>query len=210
MSVEATLWKSVEGALDYTPTTAKAAGEVVELEDGRAGVVQSVLEAAQMGSVAIEGIFTMLKTASIVLLKGQQVYWVRSTGMVSYTGDFAVGTVFADAASADTTVKVILNGTVKPVLDLMHDPVTTAATDGLGVTETQSLKTLAFDAVAENAMAAVYTVGTIPLAAKPILEGWVAIYDIGDDTALDISIGLANGTHATDFDSGDGIGAIPF
>ncbi len=61
--------------------------------------------------------------------------------------------------------------------------------------------TLSFDAVAEVAMAALYSNDSVPVADGPIFEGVIAVYDIGDNAALDINFGLANGTHATDFDS---------
>lgn len=76
---------------------------------------------------------------------------------------------------------------------------------GLGVTETGgangALK-FAFNAVAEAATAALY-MPSLPFAVggNPIFEARVAVFDKGDDAALDINIGLANGTHATDFDT---------
>lgn len=78
-------------------------------------------------------------------------------------------------------------------------------TNGLGVTESGDVNgalKFAFDAVVEAATAALY-MPSLPfdVDSGPIMDIRLAIYDIGDDAALDINFGLANGTHATDFDS---------
>ncbi len=76
---------------------------------------------------------------------------------------------------------------------------------GLGVIESaeaNGVLKLVFDAVAEAATAALYqTAKSFDIDQAPIFECRLAIFDIGDDVALDINFGLADATHATDFDS---------
>ena len=107
-----------------------------------------------------------------------------------------------------------------PGLDLFYDfegdwpaaataltelPWTKVETLGLGVTssdEPNGVLKFAFDAVAEAATAALYMqAAPIHPSTNPIVEFRLAIFDIGDDAALDINFGLANDTHATDADT---------
>jgi predicted RecA/RadA family phage recombinase len=198
---EAVLYKQAADVIDYTPTTAKSSGEVIELPDGRAGVVTTDLAAAQQGSAHTEGIFTMAKTASISMLKGQPLYWNATTNKVNYTGDFYVGVSLEDdIAGTATTIKVDLNVEYQPRL----------ATFGKGHWETEDLlgvgsgmvggaAKVEFDVTAEAAQGCVKTHDTIALTELPIFEAWVNVINGGDDAALDVNIGLANGT-AADFD----------
>jgi predicted RecA/RadA family phage recombinase len=189
--------------VDFVAAATYAAGQVIQLADGRAGVITGAkaIASGDTAGARVAGLFKMAKAASVVLLDGQEVYWSKANSNVSYTGDFVVGTVQGDTTAAATTVIVDLNTRPKPVIELDKGEWTYGATNGLGVTDLGQAKMLSFDAVAEAAMAALYSVDTIALSALPIFEAWVAVYDIGDNAALDISIGLANGTHATDFDS---------
>ena len=192
---------------------AGAAGQVLQLADGKAGVVvgaDASSDAYASGdpvTVQTAGVFSFLKTASICMLKGGKAYWDRSANRGHFraqSGDFFLGTVAKDAAAGDTTVEVDLNVEPQYAIELGKGQWTNGATNGLGVTllaEGGSALKLAFDAVAEAAMAALYSVDTVPCADGPIFEAKLAIYDIGDNAALDINAGLANGTHATDFDA---------
>jgi predicted RecA/RadA family phage recombinase len=196
--------------------TAPAAGEhgdVIQTADGKAAVVlgadaaSSSFASGDRITVAKTGQFTVLKTASVVLLTGGRTYWDRSAEKANFetaSGDFYLGRVVADAASAAATVVIDLNVMPTYQIELHKGQWTVAATNGLSVTRVAqggSTLKLAFDAVSEAAMAALYSVDTIPVADLGIFEAKVAVYDIGDNAALDINIGIANGTHATDFDS---------
>jgi len=188
-------------------------GDVIQLADGRASVVVGIDGSSTAFSdgdkitVATTGRYKFLKTASVCLLAGGKSFWVRSAEKADFhaaSGDFFLGRIVEDAASADTEVVVDLNAEPRYAIELGKGQWTNGATNGLGVTlvaEGGSTLKLSFDAVAEAAMAALYSVDTVPVADGPIFEGKIAIYDIGDNAALDINFGLANGTHATDFDS---------
>lgn len=81
---------------------------------------------------------------------------------------------------------------------------TKVETLGLGVTSVDGANGIlkfAFDAVAEAATAVLYMANSpLDITKDPIVEFRLAIFDIGDDAALDINFGLANDTHATDAD----------
>jgi hypothetical protein len=82
---------------------------------------------------------------------------------------------------------------------------TKTETLGLGVIssdQANGVLKFSFDAVAEVAVAALYMANSpFPVAGNPIFECRLAVYDKGDDAALDVNFGLANDSHATDCDA---------
>lgn len=193
-----------------TAEAALAAGALVQLPDGRAAVYQGANAAAAGDDVTYktDGCHLVAKTAGVVLLDGQEVFWDHSAGAITFKRvndrDFSIGTMRGDAASAATTGYVNLNVKPEYVILLGRDAFTAEATLGLGVTKpgiADPTLVLSFDAVAEAAQAAIISVDSVDHLANPILEAWVAVYDIGDDAALDINIGLAATSHATDFEA---------
>lgn len=82
---------------------------------------------------------------------------------------------------------------------------TKVETNGLGVIssdEARGVLKFSADAVAEAATCSLYMVNS-PLDPSKggIAEFILAVFDIGDDAAVDIDFGLASDTHATDFES---------
>lgn len=98
-------------AIDYTPATAKTAGDVV-LIGSMVAVVQRDLAANELGSAAIEGVFAFPKKAGDIFLAGEDVYWNASTGVVAGTDGsgtrYLAGKTTAAAGSAATEVPVKL------------------------------------------------------------------------------------------------------
>lgn len=207
---EATLTKDYDTIEVTVPTGGYSAGQILQLADGRASYVlgQRALAAGETASLKTGGQVQVPKATSIKLLDGQDVFWDESASVVTYRRnndkDFHVGTVIGDAGSSDTTCVVNLNVKAKYVI-AMGDGISewvNEATLGLGVTAMGGGGAkLEFDAVAEAAQAAIYSSPTVSVDANPIMEGWFAIYSIGDNAALDVTIGLASGSHATDFQS---------
>lgn len=82
---------------------------------------------------------------------------------------------------------------------------TKTETNGLGVTssdEANGVLKFAFDAVAEAATATLFMENSpVDIDNGPVFECRLAIFDIGDDVALDIDFGLASDDHATDFEA---------
>jgi predicted RecA/RadA family phage recombinase len=101
--------KSESGVWDYTPTTAKAVGDVVIL--GKiVGVVCRPIAANTKGAVTTDGIFTFYKVTGGALTAGSVAYLhsnLKVTGSATTTG--IAGIVAVDAAAGDTTVDVDLN-----------------------------------------------------------------------------------------------------
>lgn len=102
--------KSDSGVWDYTPASAKAAGDVVLL--GKVvGVVCRPIAANAKGSIATRGVFTFDKVTGGALSAGAVAY-LHPNGKVtgSSTVSGIAGIVAVDAAAGDTTVDVELNG----------------------------------------------------------------------------------------------------
>lgn len=187
-------------------------GQVLQLPDGRGGVVTGSGAGFSSGDVAaalVQGIIRFAKTASIVILAGQEVWWDISENKAIHSsvgGDFPIGVAVTAATAAATTVDVSLNTKPDVAIALYRGGWDIGQTlggfdEGLGVTEEASTIKVAFDAVAEAALGAVLSEHSVTLANNPIFEAVVNIVGNGDDAALDINIGLANASHATDGDS---------
>lgn len=198
------------GTDKFTAAAALLSGEVLQMADGRAGVVTGAGAGFASGDSAgaiTEGKVRCTKTASIAILKGGKVYWDRSANAAHFrpqSGDFYLGVCAADAAAADTTVDVLLNEEPVYAIELGKGSWTQEATLGLGVDKVSvagEITRLSFDAVIEAAQAALLSDESVPVADGAILEARMAIFDIGDNAALDINVGLANASHATDADA---------
>lgn len=95
--------------IDYTPSSAVAAGDVVVLND-LVTVAPRPIAANALGAVAVEGVFSLPK-ASGAIGQGAIVYWDATAGNITTTssGNKRAGKAAAAEVSAATTVKVLLN-----------------------------------------------------------------------------------------------------
>lgn len=200
------VYDSVGNAIPYKVTAAVNGGQVVQLPDGRAGITPSDVEAGKLGGYQTEGIFEVAKTTSVVMLPGTRLYWDASANkahVIQATGDFYLGACVADAAAAATTVRVALNEQPQPTLSFAHGTqsliVQTAGfprVSGNGDTVNMALQ-VAAEAQKVDAM----TLRGIGPSEKAIAHFLVCVNLNSDNAAGDINIGLANGTHASDFES---------
>jgi len=197
--------------IDFTPDVAVSAGQLLQLGDGRAAYAPVAIAAGELGAVRVSGIVRLAKTTGIVLLPGGKAFWDYSADKVHFKTandrDFYAGVVVVQAASADTEVDVALNVQPTYLLDIARDPCTTAtsgtaAAEGFGrpkrvggshkflitaTNEAQKVDLLSNQGFAVNANA--------------IVEARVNVISDGAGSAVDVSVGVANGTHATDADS---------
>jgi predicted RecA/RadA family phage recombinase len=105
----ATLKQNNEDVWDYTPSVARAAGEVVLL--GRIiGVVSRPIAANAKGAINTRGIFTFDKVTGGALTAGNVAY-LHPNGRVTGTAGTSgiAGLVAVDAAAADVFVDVSIN-----------------------------------------------------------------------------------------------------
>lgn len=209
---DATLFKDANAnALDVTAPEALDAGEILQLPDGRAGVTAGLagVSSGDPATMITSGQFTVTKTSGVVILDGGKVYWDRSANaatplQAATGGDFLLGVAVGDAASTDTTVVVDLNKEPRYTIDMKRDPglsvpVLTAGTPYL-FNRGASL-VAGFSATAEAQKLDWLSVHSVPVTIPMILEAIFAVNVTADADVADLSIGLANGTHASDADS---------
>lgn len=196
-----------------TVAAAVAAGECWQLADGRAAVYSGLAAAASgdRSSFVTSGQFTMTKTASVVFLDGGRAYWDHSANAVTFRKvndrDFYLGRFVGDAASADTTCVVNLNVNPPYDIDLLRDAALsvatgTAAAGGFGLPQYYGgALGLSLTATNEAQCVDAFSVDRVALSANPIAEFIVRIGANGSTSAVDLSIGMANGTSTTDADA---------
>lgn len=194
----------------WTPTAAVAAGEVIQLKDGRAGVAVDAIAAGGTGALQIKGIATVSKSITQTMLVSNKVYWDISTGKCNLlggsAGDFFLGTVVEDASYTGTTVKVALN--VKPSYYAALErgfwaipiPAITANPQGMMFGHGNGVS-MAFDTAAEAEKFDALSIDSIPTSTPGVLQAMVCINLNGDDAAFDFNVGLANETNATNADT---------
>lgn len=95
--------------LDYTPSSAVAAGEVVLVTD-RCFVAPRAIAANEKGSLQTRGVFTIQKTTGEAWTLGQKLYWVAGTSKASTTAgsNKVLGYAAAAYASGATEGNVLL------------------------------------------------------------------------------------------------------
>ena len=95
--------------IDYTPSSAVAAGDVVVLAD-LVTVAPRAIAANALGTVAVEGVWSMPK-ATGAISQGAIVYWDATAGNVTTTAtnNKRAGKAAKAAASGDASVQVLIN-----------------------------------------------------------------------------------------------------
>lgn len=95
--------------IDYTPSAAVAAGDVVVLND-LVAVAPVAIAANALGAVSVEGVWSMPK-ATGAINQGALVYWDATAGNITTTssGNKRAGKAAKAAASGDATVQVLIN-----------------------------------------------------------------------------------------------------
>lgn len=201
-----------EAGIEYLQAEASvAAYEVVQLPTGRAGVRDAAaLSSGNYGEFSSAGEYTLVKTSGFNALKGNRAYWDHSANAVNYKKvndrDYYLGRFAQDAANSATTCVVDLNADPPYDIDVARDPFATVVvgTQGLNTmgvfrrggahkfllsvtNEAQKMDILSFDGFSKDANA--------------IIEIGFNVVDDGAGTVVDVSVGAANATHATDADS---------
>jgi predicted RecA/RadA family phage recombinase len=124
-------------AIDYTPTSDVAAGQVV-VQSARCGVARTPIAANTPGSLAVGGLFTVVKATGAINV-GAALFWdadgnpqggVAGTGCLTTTStdNTFFGFAAAAAAETDTTVSALLVG-VPSVTNTIHNALTSVIED---------------------------------------------------------------------------------
>lgn len=93
--------------IDYTPTVAVAAGDVIVLGD-LVGVAGRPLATNEPGALAVTGVFDFAKATNVAYTVGTILYWDDTNNIVTTTatGNKQLGKSVRAAATTDPTVRV--------------------------------------------------------------------------------------------------------
>lgn len=199
--------------LRVTALAAVAAGEVWQMKDGRAAVNPSSSGSSSGDRVSFRTSdqWTFPKSTGFVGLDGGRAYWDYSANAVSFRKvndrDFYLGRFVGDSASIDTTCVVNIN--VDPAYDLdakggsfFSTLLGTAAAGGLSYPiALGGTSILELTATNEAQKVDLLSVDGFALTANAIIEGAFRVLSDGSGTVVDVSLGVANGTNATDADA---------
>jgi predicted RecA/RadA family phage recombinase len=94
--------------LDYTPSSAVAAGDVVVI-GSLVAVAPVAIAANKMGALSIEGVYSMPCATGATGAQGDAIKWVAASGVADATTGVAAGKLAKARAAADTSVHVVLN-----------------------------------------------------------------------------------------------------
>lgn len=200
-----------------TAASAVSVGDVWQLPSGEAAVYLKVANAAGITAGAsgdrtdfrTSGKYTFPLTASIVMLPGCRAYWDHSANLVNYKKvndrDFYLGRVVEDASGG--IVIVDINKDPGYDIDLLRDPVLSVpvGTQAVGAfgypKQLGGAVSLELTATNEAQKIDMLSVDGFAKGANAIVEIVFRVTSDGAGTVVDVSLGVANATHATDADS---------
>jgi hypothetical protein len=195
---------------------ALGAGEIWQLKDGRAAYYDTSIAASSGEKVYIrtDGQATVTKASGVVFLDGQPVYWDHSANSATYKAvndrDFYIGTAVGDWASGDTTALVNFNVKPEYLIDFgrggstdafLTTIVGTTAVAGCNILRRGAAHHFVLNSTNEAQKLDALSVNGFATGANWIVEGEFRVVSDGAGTNTDVSLGIANGTHASDADS---------
>lgn len=93
-------------AVDVIPAVDLDAGEIVRLGN-LIGVTRVPIKAGTLGTLALSGVFDIVKPAGVSFLQGSNVYW---NGQTSHNG-ILLGIALQTATAESDHVRILLNST---------------------------------------------------------------------------------------------------
>lgn len=188
-----------------------AEGQLIQLADGRAAYAPTAITAGDSGQVRVSGVARVTKATGIVLLEGDEAFWDYSADNATYKTvndrDFFAGCVVeGDTTSTQTFVDIALNERAKWLIDVARDaflsvPVGTQGLNTMGVFRRGGSHTMVLSATNEAQKLDILSVDGFSKDANAIIEFVFTVPSDGAGTVVDVSLGAANATHATDADS---------
>lgn len=188
MDTESKFYQTGE-ALDYTPTAARTAGQIVQAE-GKAGSCIDAIAANQKGAVQVKGIHRVRKKQE-AMEYGNVIGWdedgdpyggMAGTGAATLKladADFILGHITEDAAATDQEVKVELNEILLNFPDFVSQGFIAETVSANKTLDAQDVaKLLQVDTDAKTI--------TLPATASGL--GPIVIQNIGEDAAVAVNV----------------------
>lgn len=94
--------------VDYTPASAVAAGDVVVI-GALVGVAPVAIAANKLGSLAIDGVFSMPCASGVTGAQGSAINWYATSGVAHASTGVAAGKLAKARGADDTSVHVLIN-----------------------------------------------------------------------------------------------------
>lgn len=185
-------------------------GQVCQMKDGRAGFAETGITSGDPGEFRVAGVARIAKTSGVVLLEGDEIYWDHSANSATFRPvndrDFYVGACVADTTSTQTYVDVAMNERVRWNIDIDRNgflsvPLGTQGLNTMGVFRRGGAHTMILSSTNEAQKLDMLSIDGFATGANAIIEAVFTVPSDGAGTVVDVSIGVANGTHATDADS---------
>lgn len=210
-------YEQVGDIVEFTASADQLAGDIIQLPDGRAGQVVVDVDSGEIGSARVKGIAeNVVKTADLVWIAGENIYWDQSAQAATpnepfgSNDQFCIGTALGDETAAATTGAVILNERARYIIDSTVDN-----GDTVIVKTVVGSTTVEVPQVYNRGGMLFMQFGTTAEAQKVdwlsdrgflansnwICEILFELVTAPDNAAVDIDVGVASGTHATDFES---------
>ncbi len=190
-------------------------GELIQLPDGSAGYFQGAsYSSGDRPTLDTSDVVSLPKTNGIVLLDGGPAYWDHSANAVHYKAvsdrDFFIGSIVDDVGSGDTKCYVKLNSRPRYLVDFgrgwAEDSFISALTGTVAATGCNIFRrggghTLVLNATSEAQKLDMLAVNGFAPGAQWVVEGAFRVISDGSGTVVDVNLGIASATHATDADS---------
>jgi hypothetical protein len=197
----------------YLATATVGSYEVHQAPSGKAGVHDNTagVTSGSYAELRTAGIYRIEKATGFVALPGGRAYWDHSANAATYKKvndrDFYLGRFIQDAASGDDECLIDLNADPRYDIDLALDPFISAlnGTPAAGAfgypVRLGGGHILELTATSEAQRVDLLSVDGFAIAANPIVEFAFRLINDGSNATQDFTIGMASGTHATDFQS---------
>lgn len=196
--------------ITITAINAIAKGELIQLKDGRAGYADEAIAAGDPGQLRVSGLARIPKTSGIVLIDGDECFWDHSANSGTYKTvndrDFYAGSVQDDTTSTQTIVDIALNEKPRYLIDVSRDHhdtviVGTQGLNTMGVFRRGGGHKFLLSSTNEAQKMDILSIDGFSKDANAIIDFCFTVPSDGAGTVVDVSLGAANATHATDADS---------
>lgn len=192
------------------------AGELIQLPNGKVGYTDGAVgySTGDKPILISSGVVSVPKTNGIVLLDGGPCYWDHSANALHYKAvsdrDFFAGSIVGDYGSSDTFAYVNLNDRPQYLIDLTRGwsedafdttLVGTVAVSGCNIFRRGSSHRFVHSSTNEAQKMDLLSVNGFDPGSQWVVEGAFRVISDGAGTAVDVNLGIASATHATDADS---------
>jgi predicted RecA/RadA family phage recombinase len=188
-------------------------GELRQISGGRAGYFNGSAAASTGEQIEFKtsDVVALPKATGIKLLDGGRAYWDHSANNITFKPvndrDFYAGTIEGDWESGDSLCYINLNAQQENIIDFNVDAfdtvlVGTQAVGGFGEPKLRGgARKFSITATNEAQKVDMLSQRGFSKDANAIVEFIFNVADDGSGTVVDVSLGVANGTHASNADT---------